>query len=360
MSENRIRHELLQGVFESFPDAVVVTDDHARIVLANAGCRALLGHDPPRLVGQPLSLLVPSLPAGTGEEPGRVATSAVRADGTRLPAEVTRTPLVLDGGAWAVVTVRDRAGPHGPRPDADDLRADLIATVSHELRTPLTSIVGYTELLQDLPEDDVSPTARRLVGVVERNAARELRLVDDLLTVAFLGRERLPVTLGPVDLGATVRGAVETWRTPARRRRLVLEVHDAGGPPVRGDARRLAQVVDHLLANAVKFTPPGGRVELCVRDGGDAALLEVVDTGPGVPAADLERIFDPLYRAAGAVRAQVPGAGLGLALVRAIVDAHDGQVEARNGPAGGTVVRVRVPYGASGRTSTTAEASSGP
>ena len=290
-----------------------------------------------------------------------MTTSAVRADGTRLRAEVTRTPLVLDGGTWAVVTVRDRAGPHGPRPDADDLRADLIATVSHELRTPLTSIVGYTELLQDLPEDDVSPTARRLVGVVERNAARELRLVDDLLTVAFLGRERLPVTLGPVDLGATVRGAVETWRTPARRRRLVLDVHDAGVPPVRGDARRLAQVVDHLLANAVKFTPPGGRVELCVRDGGDAALLEVVDTGPGVPAADLERIFEPLYRAAGAVRAQAPGAGLGLAIVRAIVDAHErAGGGARRARAGGTVVRVRVPYRASGRTSTTAEASSGP
>jgi protein-histidine pros-kinase len=354
VSEPPTRHELLHGAFESFPDAVVVADDRKRIVLANAGCRELLGHDPRHLVGQPVSLLVPSLPAGVGQQARRVELSAVRADGTRLPAEVTLAPLAHDGGAYWVVTVRDL------QQQADDLRSDLIATVSHELRTPLTSIVGYAELLRDLPDDDVSPAARRLVGVVERNAARELRLVDDLLTLAFLGKEQMPVALRPLDLGEVVRGSVEAGRTPARRRGLVLAVHDAGVPLVHGDAQRLGQVVDNLLANAVKFTPPGGRVDLRVRDDGDAALLEVADTGPGVPEADLERIFDRLYRTAAAVRAQVPGAGLGLAIVRAIMDAHGGQVEARSTPGRGTVVRVRVPYRSSARTSTTAEVSSGP
>ena len=168
------------------------------------------------------------------------------------------------------------------------------------------------------------------------------------------------MVLGPVDLGEIVRSSVEARRAAARRRGLVLEVQDAGVPPVHGDVRRLGQVVDHLLGNAVKFTPPGGRVDLRLCDDGDAAVLEVADTGPGVPEADLERIFERLYRTAATVRAQVPGAGLGLPIVRAIMDAHGGRVEARSAPGRGTLVRVRVPYPSSCRTSTTAEVSSGP
>jgi signal transduction histidine kinase len=335
VSEPPIPPGLPQEAFESFPDAVVVVDAQERIVLANERARRLCGRAAEELAGQPVSVLLPPR------------------------AEVVQVPLRSGGGTYALITVR--AGPErGDEARADRVREDLIATVSHELRTPLTSIIGYAELLQDLPDEDVSPTARRMLDVVERSAARELRLVDDLLTLAFLGEERMPVALGPVDLGAIVRSAAETGRTPARRRGLTLEVHDAGVGPVRGDAQRLGQVVDNLLTNAVKFTPPGGRVDLRVLDDGDAALLEVADTGPGVPAEDLERIFERLYRSASAVRGQVPGAGLGLPIVRAIVEAHGGRVEATSEPGAGTVVRVRVPYASSGRTSTTAEVASGP
>jgi two-component system, OmpR family, phosphate regulon sensor histidine kinase PhoR len=329
-------HGLLQDAFESLPDAVVVVDADECIVLANGRARQLCGRAPEELVGRPVSVLVPSL------------------------AEAVRAPVQHDGRTYTVMTVRDGLDRDGGQERADRVREDLIATISHELRTPLTSIIGYTELLQDLPDEDVSPTARRLLDVVERSAARELRLVDDLLTLAFLGEERMSVALGPVDLGEIVRGAAETGRTPARRRGLTLEVHDAGVGLVHGDAQRLGQVVDNLLTNAVKFTPPGGRVDLRVLDDGDAALLEVADTGPGVPAQDLERIFERLYRSASAVRGQVPGAGLGLPIVRAIMEAHGGLVEATSEPGAGTVVRVRVPYASSGRTSTTAEVASGP
>ena len=364
MDEPPAPRGLLHGAFESFPDAVVLVDHDDRIVLANREAGRLFGHDPEALPGQPLSVLVPPAPGqvGTeeGSEPRRRELEAVRGDGSRFAAEVSRAPVQHDGAAYTLMTMRDVSDRERLHDQADRVREDLIATVSHELRTPLTSIIGYTELLQDLPEEEVSPTARRLLGVVQRNAARELRLVDDLLTLAFLGQERMSVALEPVDLGQIVRSAAETGRTSARRRGLTVEVHDAGVDLVHGDAQRLGQVVDNLLANAVKFTPPGGRVELRVLDDGDAALLEVADTGPGVPAEDLERIFERLYRSAGAVEAQVPGAGLGLPIVRAIMDAHGGRVEASSEPGSGTVVRVRVPYPSSERTSTTAEASTGP
>ncbi len=354
------RRGLLHGVFDSFPDAVVVADAQERIVLANSRCREVFGHDPHGLIGRSLATLVPDARRTGHSGQRRLDLVAVREDGARFAAEVALSPIELEGTRYTAMTVRDVSEHHRLQQEADRMRDDLVATVSHELRTPLTSIVGYTELLMDLPAQDLSPTARRLLDVVARNATRELRLVDDLLTLAFLGQDQMPVVLGPVDLGQVVRAAAEAGEGQARRRGLTVEVDVAGVAPVRGDVERLAQVVDNLLANAVKFTPSGGRVDLRVLDGGDAAVLEVADTGPGVPPDDLERIFDRLYRTADAVSAHVPGAGLGLPIVRAIIEAHGGVVEAFSTPGNGTLVRARVPYASSERTSTTAEVSSGP
>jgi two-component system phosphate regulon sensor histidine kinase PhoR len=220
---------LLHGAFESFPDAVVLVDEDERIVLANVGAGRLFGHDPEGLPGRPVSVLVPVVPSRVGAEPGpgprRLELEAVRSDGSRFVAEVFRAPVQHEGAAYTLMTLRDVSDRERVHDRADRVREDLIATVSHELRTPLTSIIGYTELLQDLPEEDVSATARRLLGVVQRNAARELRLVDDLLTLAFLGQERMAVTLGPADLGEIVRSSAETGRTLARRRGLTVVVN---------------------------------------------------------------------------------------------------------------------------------------
>lgn len=349
--------ELFRGIFDSTPDAVVVVDLEGTIVLANAQCLPVFGYQPGELLGRPIEDLVPPrlrrghparrdgfVNGGERRPMGLLQLEAVRCDGTVFPAEVSLAPLDVAGGHFTSATVRDTTERLRLQRETDRVRDDVIATVSHELRTPLTSIIGYTELMSDLADEDLGAAARRLLAVIERNAVRELRLVNDLLTLASLGQERMPVTLMSVDLATVVRNAVETARVAARGRGVTVEVTDAGVPRVHGDAQRLGQVVDNLLANALKFTPPGGRVELRVTDGGDEVVLEVEDTGLGIRPADLDRIFDRLYRTTDAQREQVPGAGLGLPIVKAIVDAHGGSVSAECEPGRGALLRVRLPY----------------
>lgn len=229
-------------------------------------------------------------------------------------------------------------------------REDFLATVSHELRTPLTSIIGYTELLLDLGESQVGPAARRMLAIVERNANRELRLVNDLLDLAFLD-DREHMDAEPVDLVEVVRAAVDGARVGARGRGLELSSTLAAGVApdgarallVTGDEQRLGQVLDNLLSNAVKFTAPGGRVLVdCAPREGDLAL-SVSDTGTGMEAVEVPRIFDRLYRSPRAVRDQVPGAGLGLSIVDSIVRAHGGRIEVDSEPGVGTTVSVLLP-----------------
>jgi len=364
---------LFRGVFEVVPDAVLVVDDGGRIVIANERCREVFGRDPETLVGRPVDDLVPRRfrpghrrrrdEYGAAPQPrplGLLRLSALRADGTEFPAEISLASLEADGRRYVATTVRDITVPVRDEQRVRDLvsersriesesqrlRDEVIATVSHELRTPLTSIIGYAELLADLDAPDVSARTRRLVAVIERNAQRELKLVDDLLTLAYLDDDRLRLHRAPTDLVELSHRVVDDAVLRARERGLTLSFDRSApsGRPVLGDAFRLVQVLENLVTNALKFTPPGGRVEVAVSDGGDHGVVEVRDTGIGVTPEERERVFERLYRAPGAVARQTQGAGLGLAIVRAIVEAHEGSIEVDSEVGVGTVFRVRLPY----------------
>ena len=194
-------------------------------------------------------------------------------------------------------------------------------------------------------EEDIGPDARALLAIVQRNADRELRLVNDLLTLGFLGRHQLDVRRDRVDLRQVLRSAREDTARRVWESGLPVRWEEAPVPPVSGDEQRLVQVVENLVTNALKFTPQGS-VTVRLRDGGHQAVLEVSDTGVGVSEDELPRLFERLYRAPGAVAAQIPGAGLGLPIVQAIVDAHDGEVAVESTPGVGTTFRVTLPYAA--------------
>jgi signal transduction histidine kinase len=264
--------------------------------------------------------------------------------GHDVPVEIGLSPLHTDEGVLVSIAIRDMTEQRRLEAESQRQRDELIATVSHELRTPLTSIIGYTELMADLDESDMSRRARRLLGVIERNAARELQLVDDLLTMAYLDDNRLRIERRPVLLADVAHQVVDDAALRARERGIELALAETEVPPVHGDSYRLVQVLENLLTNALKFTAPGGRVDVVVRDDGPMGVLEVRDTGIGVSAEEQEHVFDRLYRAPSAVRSQVQGAGLGLSIVRAIVDAHDGLVEVDSEVGVGTTVRVSIPH----------------
>jgi len=217
----------------------------------------------------------------------------------------------------------------------------FVAAVTHELRTPLTSIAGYLELL--LEDERVDNEQRGFLEIVERNSKRLLSLVNDLLFVARVDSAALELNLGVVNIGTLLEDAVGSARPAAEARRLALELSTETFPSCIADGPKLVQLVDNLVSNAVKFTPPGGHVTVTGTLHGERAVIAVSDTGVGIPDADKEHLFERFFRASTAIGAAVPGTGLGLAITKAIAEAHGGTICTEEAPGGGTTFRVELP-----------------
>jgi PAS domain S-box-containing protein len=225
--------------------------------------------------------------------------------------------------------------------ELDRLKDEFIAAVSHELRTPLTSIIGYIELLEEEGAD--GPNTGRFAEVIGRNAEQLLRLVGDLLFLSRIRSGTLALEMRGTDLAEIAAEAVAAIRPDAHRRNLDLVLSAAPVPQFAADPDRISQLLGSLLSNAVKFTGEGGRVEVSTASADGRAVLTVTDTGAGIPAADLERIFERFYRTAAATRQVIPGTGLGLAIARAIVDGHNGSITVASTEGQGSTFTVRLP-----------------
>ncbi len=215
----------------------------------------------------------------------------------------------------------------------------FLADASHELRTPLASIRGYAELFRmgatQTPQDTELAMRR-----IEEEAARMGVLVEDLLTLARLD-EAPELRREPVDLAKLARDAAEDARATAPDRPIDVDAPDVA--VVSGDPHQLHQVIANLMRNALVHTPAGSAIEVSVQQDDSAATITVRDHGPGLPPGARKHLFDRFWRSEGGRERGRAGAGLGLAIVRDIVDAHDGQVDASNAPDGGAVFVVRVP-----------------
>jgi signal transduction histidine kinase len=222
------------------------------------------------------------------------------------------------------------------------LRDAFVAAVSHELRTPLTSISGFVEMLGD-EEPDLSPAGRNYVGVISRGTARLQRIVEDLLLVAEIEADRLQLMPTTTDLADLAAATVEASLPTAVERDIELVLDVEKSLPLEADAARLGQVLDNLVSNALKYTRPGGSVVVSAaeRDGG--VRVEVADNGIGVPHDELGQLFSRFYRASTATRLAIPGTGLGLVIVRAIVEAHGGTVSLLSNEGEGTRAIVTLP-----------------
>jgi signal transduction histidine kinase len=252
-----------------------------------------------------------------------------------------------------VAPVRDSGGGLGGRllllreitaeREAERLKDELVATVSHELRTPLTSIIGYLELVLKESDQDLSDEQRHFLEIVDRNARRLLAVVGDLLFVAQVEAGRLTLEREPLDPAQLVAETVEAARPLAEAKEIELIPRTESGLGVSGDRLRLNQLLANLVSNAIKFTPAGGEVEARVHERDGQAVLEVSDTGIGIPHEEQERLFERFFRSSSATSRAIQGTGLGLVICKAIAEAHGGSISFTSAEGKGTTFSVALP-----------------
>jgi len=300
----------------------------ARLLEATDGRwhRATLGLFPDRR-GIPIDFAVSCRPLGPGRlliaEP--LGATAVNEQVLSLNAELAAAQRRISRQNTELARHNDALR------ELDRLKDALLANVSHDLRTPLTAILGYAELLRR--RGGLNDQQAKGVAVIERNARRLLRLVSDLLLLAQVRAGALRLQRESVDLSQLAAEAVESARPLADHAAVTLELDAAPhGPVVDADPLRLGQLLDNLVDNAIKFTPAGGTITVRVRSGAGTAMLEVQDTGPGLPDDERESLFEAFARGS---TADAPGTGLGLTIVRAVAAAHGATIDLDSEPGHG-------------------------
>ena len=381
--------ERLRSLVAAAIPGIMVLDENHNILQVNQGLCDLLGIAGPadEVTGNVTDQVTGAVRRTFADPDGVIATmrqyrtSEQRAEGVRIPCSDGRVlecdfwPVIVDGqyrgGAWLLWDMSDRAESeqeHGrrlaselaSRREAEHARAELaeqndrlraqneqkmrfLSTVSHELRVPLASIVSYVELLEDEP--GLPDAAAEYLDVIERNAERLMHLVGDLLMLRRLEDGVVPLELARVNVRDLVADAARTAAPSARRDGKTLDWSAADGPDLVADRARILQVVDNLVANALKFTEPGDTIAIRAMPLDGRWRIEIADSGIGIPADELGRLCERFYRASNSARSGRPGFGLGLSIVREILDMHGGQLDISSTVGEGSTFALTLPAG---------------
>jgi signal transduction histidine kinase len=237
---------------------------------------------------------------------------------------------------------RQRAEHSAELRKTDEVRNQFLGAVSHELRTPLTSIVSFIELIR-AEAAGLTPEGLSFLDIIERNAGRMYQLIGDLLMLNRVEAGALPLDLAPVSVAELVTDAVQAAAPGAAKQGVTLEVHAEPGPPVQGDSHRLTQVLDNLIANAVKFSHRNSMVRISTACRSQTWRIDVADAGIGIPPQEADQLFSRFVRASNARTAGLPGSGLGLYIVKILVEMHGGNVQVRSTLGRGSTFSVFLP-----------------
>jgi two-component system phosphate regulon sensor histidine kinase PhoR len=338
LSRDRARSDaILTGMVEG----VLVVSGDGRLQLVNRAAQQMLRVDG-TAVGQHYLEVIrhPDISAQLTTALGGEDVEAREMMLTRDPGRtfVARAaPVAAAGGGGGVLVLHDVTDLRR----TDQIRRDFVANVSHELRTPLTAIRGYLEALRDDPSD--AENAERFIDIIWRQTTRMERLVSDLLRLARLDARQEVLERASCDVRQIFHAVVADLAPSieAKRQRVIVDLPDECRVPA--DPAKLHDVLRNLVENAVNYSPDDAEIRLRARRGGGSCQIEVIDSGPGLPAGDLARVFERFYRVDKS-RSR-PGTGLGLAIVKHLVELHGGTVVAANRPEGGAVFTVTLPSG---------------
>src|SRR5687768_5867557 len=373
----RQQSDWLRVTLSSIGDAVISTDVEGRVTFMNGVAESLTGWAQAEALGCSLTDIFQILNEESRqpvENPALRALSAativglanytilIAKDGTEWPIEDSAAPIRGELGEvlGAVLVFRDISerkrmelererllaiaqAAQKEAEQANRLKDEFLATASHELRTPLTAVVGWSRMLRTGKLD--ADNRARALDAIERNATLQTKLIDDLLDVSRIITGKLALDRRAIEMAHVVSDAVNTVRPAAEAKNITIETSfDAEAGPVLGDANRLQQVVWNLLSNAVKFTPKNGSIEVALHRVNSEAEISVRDSGEGISSEFLPYVFDRFRQGDGKTTRMHSGLGLGLAIVRQLVELHGGTVNAQSdGPGLGATFKLRLP-----------------
>lgn len=375
-AERRLRDSeaRLSGILHITPEAVIVGDGEQRITLFNEGAERIFGYEASEVIGRPIDILIPHgyreahrkhvrnfehSPTASKFMSARQEISALKKDGTVLPAEASISKLQLHGQTLFIVLLHDITDRKEAERQllaakeaaeaASRAKSDFLANMSHELRTPLNAILGFSEVIRSevLGEIGVGKY-REYADDIHKSGEHLLDIISDILDVARIDAGRSNLEEEAVAIDDLVKSCLTLVRERIEEKGLTIGI--AVTPdlqPIRCDRRKMKQIIINLLSNAAKFTEPGGTIDVAAiidNESGDA-VIEVRDTGVGIPAEDIPRVLEPFTQIGSSMTRQHEGAGLGLPLVRKLTELHGGHVEIESAPGEGTMVRVWLPAG---------------
>jgi signal transduction histidine kinase len=322
----------MQNVLSSMEEGVVLVGPTGRVRLSNPAAQRLLGTRHRTMPGLlPMAFQEAATKAAAGE-----AAVGVEVE-TGSPSRWARATAIPVGGDGSVLlVVRDVT----EAKRLESVRRDFVANASHELKTPAASIQAAGETIRSAARDDPS-VIPRFAEQLEREAFRLSRIVSDLLDLSRL--ETGAELDEEVGLDQVVREERDRYEEAAREGGLTLSIGLGPVPPVRGSARDLSLLVRNLVDNAIRYTKPGGRVDVTLSGQGDEVVLSVADTGVGIPTRELPRIFERFYRVDRARSRETGGTGLGLSIVKHVIENHGGTVSVTSELGRGTCFEVRLP-----------------
>ena len=333
----------LASIVESSDDAIVSKDLNGYITSWNAAAERMFGYTQNEIVGQHITTIIPIERQAEedhvlneirhGRRVDHFETVRCRKDGWLIDVSLTISPIYASDGhiIGASKIARDITEQKRLRQaaaDASRAKDEFLATLSHELRTPLNTVLGYTHMLQS---GTLQPAVmEKALEAIVRNAEALTKLVNDVLDASRIVTGKMHLNLERSDLAAVVQGAVETIEPAISAKGQHLRVELVDGMIVTGDPDRLRQVMWNLLSNAAKFTPVGGAITVRGETRQDGFLLEVADTGSGIAADALPRIFERFWQVDSTHTRGYGGLGLGLSLVRHFIELHGGTVTAHS------------------------------